>query len=238
MSFAPVASYGELYSAGPGIWCIDGEWRKTTFRRRMTILSDRQGNLAIHNPFYLHEADYQRIAKLGEVRWILAPNRFHCSEVEGFLAAFPQAELHVSPAVVERFKPVAKLLPESFSNPDILAKLVSGTRGLGEILFFHPQSKTLVVTDLVFHGLQGKNRLERAFFRANGLNQFGPSQIFKFLFTKNERELLRSIREVLQWDFDQLIPNHGEILKSGAREQVRVSFAKRFPRYAAELLQG
>jgi hypothetical protein len=235
MSFVPVESYGEIYSVGPGIWCVDGEWRKTTFRRRMTILSDRQGNLAIHNPFYLQAADYQKVSQLGEVRWILAPNRFHASEVGGFLAAFPKAELHVSPAVAERM-PATRMLPDSFRSADIFAKEVGGTRGLGEILFFHPQSKTLVVTDLIFHGLKGKNRLERAFFRANGLNQSGPSRIFKFLFTKNEQALLQSIREVLQWDFDQLIPNHGEIVKSGARELLRVGFAQRFPKQAAELL--
>lgn len=239
MQKLPVEKYSELYSLGPKIWCMDGEWRKTTFRRRLTVLGDSQDRLLIHNPFTLHAEDYKKIEALGKVTWIVAPNRFHCSEVEGFLEAFPEAELHCSMAAVQSLKKVQTpklVLPMSFPNfADIQALEVQGTRGLGEIVFFHALSRTLVVTDLVFNSLEGKNRLEQAFFRANGLDSFGPSKIFRYLFTKNEAAVMDSVATILQWDFDQVVMSHGSVVRSGGKQMFKTGFAKRFPKNAFRL---
>lgn len=239
MQNIPVEKYSDLYSIGQKIWCMDGEWRKTTFRRRMTILSDSENRLLIHNPFTLLEQDYRKIQSLGKVTWIVAPNRFHCSEVGGFLEAFPEAELHCSLAAVpalKKGKTPKLILPMSFPRiAEIQALEIKGTRGLGEIVFYHSLSRTLVVTDLVFHGLVGKNRLEKAFFRANGLDAFGPSKVFRYLFTKDEAAVVDSVVEILRWDFDQVVMNHGSIVSSHGKQLLKESFAKRFPKQAKKL---
>jgi hypothetical protein len=227
-----IEPYGEIRAVAPKLWCLDGEWRKTTFRRRMTILADSNGDLLIHNPFSLKESDYKKVAALGNVRWIVAPNRFHCSEVVEFALRFPAAEIHSSPLAVKSLKGCElKILPNSWKHEDIRAVEISGTRGLGEIVFYHPWSKTLIVTDLVFNELKGKNTIEQAFFRANGIVGFSVSRIFRFIFTKNEKELLNSIAGLLKFDFDRLIPNHGSILETGAKEKLRQGFSIRFPKY-------
>jgi hypothetical protein len=83
----------------------------------MTILGYSRGDLLIHNPFALESEDYFKIERLGNVRWIVAPNRFHCSEVSVFSRRFPQDEIHCSPKAVKFLKNLKlKILSDSWEH--------------------------------------------------------------------------------------------------------------------------
>lgn len=233
-----IQAYGSLRELTPKLWVMDGEWNGSSFGRRMTICGLSDGSLMVHNAFYLEEKDLEQIKALGEVKWIVVPNRFHSSEAFFFQKKFPQAKVLASRwAKKNLLKTGVKeihWLPESWEGilkEEIPVFPVSGMLGLGEFVFVHKASRTLIVTDLVFHMTKAKNAMDRSFLRMNGIfKEFGPSRITKLLFTKNERELGQSIKEILAQDFDRVIMNHGDLLETGGARAIRESFSKRFPK--------
>ncbi len=231
--------YGPLRELGPGLWVREGEWRKTIFRRRMTVMQV-DGQLAVHSPFILEEVDYQALERLGVVGWILVPNRFHCSDAGAFSKRFPHAKVLSSVAARKALKKqgckVDGWLPRDWEGHELAAFPLQGTRGLGEILFVHRPSRTLVVTDLVFHILEAPRAIDRIFLKANDiLKFFGPSRIFRLLFTVDEHKLIDSLQPVLAEDFDRVVMSHGEVLEKGGKAALIQGFRKRFPRAGQKL---
>ena len=93
--------------------------------------------------------------------------------------------------------------------------LVRGFR-LREVLLLHRPSRTLVITDLCFNIQRSDSRIARAFFRANGMWQrFGPSRIIRALAVSDRAALRRSLEEVLHWDFERILPAHGDVIERG-----------------------
>ena len=42
--------YEPLRQVGKDIYCVDGEWEKTAFKRRMTVVKLSSGDLVLHSP--------------------------------------------------------------------------------------------------------------------------------------------------------------------------------------------
>jgi len=238
MKQTQIQPYGPLQELAANLWVRDGEWNGTIFRRRMTICRLKSGDLVVHNAFQLKQKDVDELARLGGVAWILVPNRFHCSEAIFLRECFPAAKVVASPearrALRKQKCPVHSWLPEGWEpQQEIHAFPIGGTRGLGEWVFLHLQSKSLIVTDLVFHLQEAKRPMDRSFLRMNDIYQcFAPSRIFKLLFTKSEKQLLDSLLPILRSDFDRVIMSHGEIVESGGKKALREGFERRFPKAA------
>jgi hypothetical protein len=133
----------------------------------MTVLAVEGGALAIHNPFILAEEDYISLEALGAVAFILVPNRFHASEAGAFHQRFPKAKVFASPAarmnLAKQECAVSGWLPVDWRSEIMPAFALAGTRALGEILFVHRPTKTLITTDLVFHMRHVHGRLPRPY---------------------------------------------------------------------------
>jgi hypothetical protein len=230
-----IQPYGPLRSIGPEIWARDGDWNGTVFGRRLTLCRLADGRLVVHNAFRLREEDYAELASLGKVAYILVPNRFHASEAADFQRRFPEAEIIASPAAKRTLRKtkarVASWLPEGWQpRGEMPVFAISGLRGLGEFVFLHRASRSLIVTDLVFHMLEVKRATDRSFLRLNDIyGKFGPSRVFKLLFTRDEAAMLASVVPVLREEFDRVVMNHGVILESGGKAALRRGFLHRFP---------
>lgn len=60
------------------------------------------------------------------------------------------------------------------------------------------------------------------FFRVNGMwRRFGPSRLIRLLAVSDRRALGRSIERILEWDFERILPGHGEVVEKGAKEALR-----------------
>jgi hypothetical protein len=93
--------------------------------------------------------------------------------------------------------------------------LVVGFR-LFEVLLFHRPSRTLLLTDLCFNIRRSASGVSRAFFRANGMWQrFGPSRMIRRLAVSDRASFMRSLERVRRWDFERIIPGHGDLIERG-----------------------
>lgn len=178
----------------------------------MTVIRLKSGGLFIHNAIAMDEAGYAALDKLGQVEVIVAPNAFHGSDAPVYKNRYPKAQL---------FMPKGAL----FQCEEIESLFVSGMRLVDETVFFHRPSRTLIVTDLVFNMQNEPKGMARFVYRLNLIHKrFGPSRVLRYLLTKDVKVLAKSVREILDWNFERVIMNHGTILETGGPAAVKKGF--------------
>lgn len=189
------------------------------------------GGLLVHNAIRLREEDYGALDALGKVRVIVAPNRMHSSEAHVYKLRYPEARLYASSASVTTIAgrcTVDGTLPDDWDaslDQEVACLEFGGTRMLHENVFFHRASRTLIVTDLVFNLQDDVTGVTRWFFRLNRIyKRFGPSRIFRHVFVRDREQARASFRRLMEWDFDRVIMNHGEILESGGKAAMQRGF--------------
>jgi hypothetical protein len=229
---AKIEPYGEFKEVAPDLYCLDGEWQESAFKRRMTVVRLKSGGTFVHNAIQLEDQDYAKLERIGTPEVIVAPNVFHGSDAHHYKKRYPKARLLVSKGAA---KSIAKLCPVDGVLPawdealrsEVDCLEAAGMRWLHESLFFHRASRTLLVTDLIFNMQTDFKGFERKFARWNRIDKkFGPSRIFKLVFVKDRKAVSEFLSHVLKWDFDRVVVNHGDILDSGGRELFRKSFSE------------
>jgi hypothetical protein len=99
-----------------------------------------------------------------------------------------------------------------------------------EALFFHPPSRTLIATDLVFHFTNELSGLTRWLMRLNGVvGKLAPSRVFRWYFMTDRSALMRSLQPVKHWDFERVIMSHGTILDRDGKQSWLRGFANLEP---------
>ena len=145
------------------VWIVDGPVVRMRyllgstlpFSTRMTVVRLSGGRLWIHSPTALTEPLAAAVADLGEVAFLVAPNRIHWVSLGAWQAAFPAVRTFAAPGVEDKaeeggFRVNATLdgaAPSEWAD-EIDQVSVSG-RFMTEIEFFHRASRTLILTDLI-----------------------------------------------------------------------------------------
>lgn len=228
-------SYDPIRALGPGLSCIDGDWKDSPFRRRMTVFALSSGELVLHSPIRLREQTLSELTRLGRIATIVVPNSLHGSEAPWYAERFPEARVLVPAAAASSLSHQMKISgtlesdwPDSYSR-ELACIPLKGTR-VHEAAFVHAPSRTLVLTDAVFNMGNVFSGLEARVMRWNGIvGRFAMSRIFRWLVVADRRSFGRSVQSILEHDFDRVIMNHGQILDRGGKESVRTAFAAVLP---------
>lgn len=220
-----------LTEQADGIWTIDGRLRLTglEFGTRTTAIRLRQGGLLLHSPGPLDDATRAAIEKRGPVRALVAPNALHHLYLAENAAAFPEAGIWAAPGVREKRKDVEGLVelgaqPAELWSGALEQTAIAGVPRMNEFAFFHPSSRTLLLTDLCFNFRHCDQLLMRFFMRINNsYGRFGPSRMMRSMI-RDKAALRGSLDRILAWDFDRVIVTHGEVVQSGGRDALRDAF--------------
>jgi hypothetical protein len=195
---------------------------------RMTVIRLGDGRLILHSPGPLSPALLDELDALGRVGFIVVPymhGRFAAQAAE----QYPFARLLAAPEpptgrAALGFHAALEDAPPAAWSGQVESLLVRGTR-LREVLLFHRPSRTLVVTDLCFNVQRSESPLARAFFRANGMWQrFGPSRLIRLLTVSDRAAFRASLERVLAWDFERIVPSHGDVLEQGGPAALRTAW--------------
>lgn len=196
---------------------------------RMTVIRLRDGSLFLHSPVRLSRATRAALDPLGEVRSVVAPNRAHHLFAGDYPAGYPNARLFAAPGL-PRKRPDLTFAQELGDEApaawrgQLEQHLFRGAPFLNEVVFFHPASRTLVLTDLAFNVPKGRREGARIFLWLSGAEgRFGPHRFVRFM-TRDRKAARASLERILAWDFDRVIVSHGEVLETGGREAVRKGF--------------
>ena len=206
----------------PGIWTVQTQFRLGLIELggRMTVIQLQEGGLLLHSPVQWSEELEEAVSAQGPVRYIVAPNLFHHLFVGEWAERFPDAKVLAPPGFQEKRSDVrvhdtlsAGLQPDW--GPGLQHELLQGAPKWNEVVFYHPSSQTLVVTDLFFYLDQARG-LTRLYAGLNGCHaKPRPTLVAKALI-KQKDTFSESIARVLEWKPERLILAHGSCVPSDA----------------------
>ena len=197
---------------------------------RMTVVRLGDGSLLLHSPVALDAPTRAAVDAIGPVRWIVGPSKVHHLFLSPWTTAYPDAALCGTPGLPEKRRDLrfAHGLDQTLRaawDRHVQFLLFEGAPGLNETVFFHPATRTLVLTDLAFNlppGAPNRARLFHALVGAVG--RFGPHRLVRF-FIRDRPAARRSLERILAWDFDRIVVAHGEVLERGGKDAMERAFA-------------
>jgi hypothetical protein len=194
--------------------------------RRTTLLGCDSGALVIHSTAPFTDPDVRAIRAFGRPAWLVEATLFHDTFAKVGRARFPDVPYLAPPGFAQRFDALP-LLPLPGDWPAEIEVLeLAGMPGLREHACFHARSRTLVVADLVFNFGPSATPWTRFFFRGlPGIRRYpGVSRLFKSMI-RDRPAFDASIQRMLEWDFDRLIPAHGDVIDSGGKALLQRALA-------------
>ncbi|MCL2491017.1 MAG: hypothetical protein FWF36_09935 [Propionibacteriaceae bacterium] len=222
---ASVAPFGE------GIWTVDGPQALDmglTFTTRMAIIKAPGDGLWICDPVSVNDATRAQIDALGPVECLVTSTQRHIWRLETWHQMYPKAKLWTCGNVPKRLRtlPYDGVVGDEPLWDGIQQVKFGGNRLLAEAWFFHEESRTLIVGDLLQANLPLPGHpISNLVFRLAG--GAGPSaqvgRDLKMTFT-DKAAARRSLARVMDWDFNRLILAHGPLVTDDAKTHLASAF--------------
>ena len=210
----------QLTNLAPDLWFAAQPLRFLGLQlgARMTVVRLKDGKLLLHSPIAWSAELAAQLDAIGTPAFIIAPNRLHHLFIGAWLQAYPACQLHVAPTV-EIKRP--DLVPTSVLGPaqnldfsDELQHIVlGGCSFTNEVVFFHPQTATMIATDMVFNIGPRHAAMTRLFFRLNGAYGQPAVSLLERMMIKDRDAFHRDLNNVLAWPIDRLIMAHGDVVE-------------------------
>lgn len=226
-----VASPGSPRQVADDVWVVHRPLRffGVEVGTRMTIVRLRDGGLWLHSPVAIDDPLASAIEALGPVRHIVAPNKLHHLFAGDARSRFADARLHLAPGLAAKRPDLdgTPLGPDA-SPPwgsQIEVHHVAGLRVLGELVFFHPASETLIVSDLAFNIGPDAPWGTRQFGRLTGTyGKLGCPLDMRLLFIADRDAFAGSLQSIRRWPFSRIVLAHGDIVTEGATAAFDAAF--------------
>lgn len=214
------------------------------FGGRATSVKLQNGKLAVFSPVSLSDevkAEVQRQG--GEVGYIVAPDIEHHLHLTAWKAAFPRAQIIAPDGLREKRatsnpkgdipfdfiisrSTTAAELPEDFAK-EFLVEFFDAHANK-EIAFLYQPEKTLIQADLVFNtpAYEAYGEAANTGIATKLFNKFvgstagaakGQQRFLWWAVAKDRASFARSAKVVNAWDFERIIPCHGDVIESGGK---------------------
>ena len=195
---------------------------------RMSVVRLPGGGLLVHSPIALTPELRRAVDALGPVTHITAPNLYHHVYVAPWKMAYPDATLSAV-AGLERKRPELSIdrTLDATAHADwegaLVPHRIEGCK-LGETLFVHPASRSVISVDLCENWPHHEHFVTRTYLKVSGVyGKVGWPRPLRILYTER-RATRRSIDALLEHDFDRLVIAHGEVIETGAKDAIRQTF--------------
>lgn len=193
---------------------------------RMTVLPLARGGIALVSPIPIDDSLAARLATLGEVRFLIAPNVLHHLYLGAAIQRYPDASV-LAPPGLHKKRPDLRLdrsllepLPPALAE-SVEVQRIEGAQAVDEFVFFHRATRSLVVTDLVFNVVRPEGWVTGLVLRLVGCyRRLGQSRAWR-VFIKDRAAAADSLSRMLAWPFETLIMAHGDIVHSDAEHDPR-----------------
>ncbi|NET43579.1 DUF4336 domain-containing protein [Okeania sp. SIO2B3] len=203
---------------------------------RMTVISLKNDELAVISPIKIDHKIIEQFKEIGNVKHIIAPNLFHHLFLSDFKNIYPQAQIYAVSGLKKKRPDISidKILDddeqyfgsklEYFLFEGLNTFLLNGLSPLNEYVFFHGESKTLIVTDIVFNFDESFPFTTKLVSKILGVyKQLKPSFLER-LGTKEKEKVRQSVQKILQRDFRRVIMAHGTIVEDDAKQKFKKGY--------------
>lgn len=213
----------------PGIWTVATPLKLAgvDFGSRMTIVRIGGDGLVLISPCPIDDALAAEIDALGQVRAVIAPNAFHYLYFVDAAERYPDAGRYLAEGVAKKLgsTPAGAVTLSAEADPlwkaDLEQCKIEGAPKTNEVVFFHPASHTLILTDLCFNFNPAPSGWPGIFLRIVGAHgRLAVSRLMRTLL-KDRKKVRPIIERILEWDFEQIVVTHGAIVKRNGRRLFR-----------------
>jgi hypothetical protein len=223
------------------VWIVDGPvirfgmpWPKAPFPTRMTVLRLKGERLFVHSPTPLTPALQRQLRAIGDVAWIIGPNRFHYWWIPEWRSVYPDVPVYLAPGIQNQ---AGKRIDFAFHELDATRPLpwvneietlrIDGSI-LTECVFFHRASRTLIVTDLIqnFEAHRLGSWLMRALTWIGGVQDPDGQtpRDMRLAFWRQKAELRAAVKQMLDWNPERVILAHGRWYDVDGANELRRAF--------------
>ncbi len=228
---------------GQHIWIVDGPrismaayGTSIPFPTRMTVVRLSCGALWLHSPIAWTETLHLALKKLGSVRYLIAPNKLHYASLKEWSDRYPDAQVWCAPGIEKRASAQGIKLPAQcrqfeLEKPTWSSQvdwtLVKGSRFMDEAVFFHVESKTLILTDLIenFEAEKLPLLLRWGARMADCLSPVGKMPIDLRLLYMGRKSLAKPALEKMKaWNAGKIIISHGKCISEKADQYLLEAF--------------
>lgn len=226
-------SDSNLTQLSDNLWIAEASQKVMGFEfgTRMTIIRLGGGELLLHSPIAINEGLKDELNSLGQVKYLVAPNRFHHLHIGVCGESFPGAELWAAPGLPEKRKDLkftGVIDDGTVFGPggEVEHFLFEGMPVMNEVVFYHPESKTLIVSDMLFNFPKDLSPTFKYFLKLFGL--YGEprlSVLERWFLVRDKKKARESAERVLAQDFDRVILAHRDIIPTGGKEIVRKAYS-------------
>ncbi|BFZ56702.1 hypothetical protein PYCC9005_003750 [Savitreella phatthalungensis] len=214
---------------------------------RATAVKLRDNSLLIFSPVAWSEEVESALEKLSgskptRVSYLVAPDREHYLQLRDYSQRFPEAKLIGVKELPEKLPGVTwhKVYGEAkYDNvepgfaDEFDVAYVSGHLN-HELVLLHKASRTLIEADLLFN-LPATEQYEGVSSSAGILGWLSPFRHLKAdsgshrwfnanMAAKDKPAFKREIQEIARWQFDRIVPCHGEVIETNAKETFNSAF--------------
>lgn len=216
-----------LIPVAEGIWCAAAPQTFIAFHigTRMTVVRLSGGGLLLHSPVPVTPELRAEIDALGPVKHIVCPNLFHHLYAGQAAAAWPQALLH-GPAKLHAkrrdlaFQAVLTDQPHADWAADFELLTIEGCL-LGETVFYHRPTRTLIAADLVENFKDASHAPTRWYLKLGGIyGKPGWHPLLRMMYIKR-RKARASMQRILDLPFERVLVAHGANIERDARAIIR-----------------
>jgi len=217
-----------LTPLGPEIWHATHHfhvgWMPVSTRMTVVRLDGRR--LWLHSPIPLSAELQCELADLGEVSAIVAPNQMHHLFLAACTAAYPQATVYAAPGLSRKRRDLPSMQTLAPTAPTDWAaaldqRFIEGIPMANETVWFHRNSGTLIVTDLVQCWEGDLAWSAHAYARATGVRKRLAVPYTVRALVRDRAALRRSCEQVLAWPIERVVVAHNAVIEVDAHERLR-----------------
>lgn len=229
----PLELYAPILTLKPvaeGIWVIDGPIVRMAmygagipFPTRATVVRLASGGLWVHSPTAELPASLKaELDALGPVEHLVSANLIHYAGIPVWSEVWPEATCWASPGVRERaasqgiavrFDDDLQDEPPAAWRDDLDQLVFKGSRYLEEVVFFHRESRTLVLADLIENFERDKvhGTMFRALLALSGaVDPDGKAPVdLRATFWGRKDQARESFARMRAWEPERVILSHG-----------------------------
>ncbi|KAI0824858.1 hypothetical protein BC628DRAFT_375320 [Trametes gibbosa] len=199
---------------------------------RSTAIKLTAGGVWILASTPLTDATKEKLAELGDVKYIVAGNNFHHLFLKEYKDAYPNAKT-IGPEDLNIKKAAegwqldavfsAKAPNTLHGFEDEIEHCFFSGYGNKDVAFYHKASKSVIAADLLMNNppieQYSKSSLSPRSRIISAMHPRGwQFRWFIWLKEKDKAAMKRDAKKVYEWDFTRYIPCHGDVIEIDAKE--------------------
>lgn len=195
--------------------------------RRAAVARAADGRLVVFSPLRGTPENITALRALGEVGTFVVPSRFHDLFYPRYFDAFPTARFFGSRGVLAEHPdwPLTEITADAAELAGFAWQMLEGMPKVQEQVFLHRATRTLVIADALFNVPRPTGLVGRFVSWAADIGGPPPRQSrLGRLHVRNRSAFAASVQAVAEWDFERIVPGHGEVIDRDARRVWREAF--------------